>query len=244
MLLCNLLTLSRAGNSLAVAGLFVLWLAFLRLSDPGKSKREILESTRSRSKFAPLKLLWLRSRKFLALIAAASVVLFFLGETGRHRLSNRVDYGLTVKYDELRAELAKTSLRSFSEFPLTGVGLGNWHLPAARYGSEQFAGFRLDFAHNEYLQLAVELGITGVLLALFGVALFFFYTLKALSLSINNGARLDLLGSAIAVSLPLLHSLFDFPLHIPGLALLMAVAFAIHVRLIEQAFNADARIKQ
>lgn len=234
MLLCSLLTLSRAANSLAIFGIALLSISYLWLLPkpiPLRSKSSPKSASEKNGIFSQV---W-RRRLGLGLFfffGFGAVVSFLVGESARHALYERVDYGLTVKYEHLRAELSRASWELFEANPLLGVGLGNWHLAAGEFGSEEFAGFRLDYAHNEPLQLAAETGFLGMSLVLVGLGVLAYWTLRAWRYQLPAVVRLDLLGTSLAISLPILHSLVDFPLHMPALAVVMAVCLALHLRML------------
>src|SRR4029453_6646697 len=86
--------------------------------------------------------------------------------------------------------------------------------------------FRLEQAHNDYLQVLSDGGIVGAVLALSFVALLFY---KALSRArskddFRRGVALASLSGCFAV---LVHSFFDFTLHTTANALLFLVLAAL-----------------
>ncbi len=90
----------------------------------------------------------------------------------------------------------------------------------------------MDFAHNELLQLAAEVGALGTGIVLLGLVAVMFWTVKALRSELPAVVRLDLIGTTLALSLPIVHSFLDFPLHLPALAFLLAVCLALHLRML------------
>ena len=61
-----------------------------------------------------------------------------------------------------RSDLQRVTWRQFAEHPLLGVGPGNSNL---HYTSSSGQPVQAEYTHNEYLQLASEVGIPGVVLA-------------------------------------------------------------------------------
>jgi O-antigen ligase len=127
-----------------------------------------------------------------------------------------------------RIQVWRDSAPAVRDFWITGSGLGSFRYVSGRYRT--FGGrIFYSWAHNDYLQLAIELGLPGALLALWLLAAFF------------RRARLvrrDLLpdrplyalhaGFASALAAVAVHSLTDFSLHLPAnLALCAALAGAV-----------------
>ena len=86
-------------------------------------------------------------------------------------------------------------------------------------GGVEHAGVFVNAAHNEYLQAFMEMGIAGIAIcALFLVG----YVQRMAQLgSRESSRRFDMLQLAAGAALlpMILHSLFDFPLHIPANAI-------------------------
>ena len=109
-----------------------------------------------------------------------------------------------------------------------GAGLGSFDLVyRAAERLEDIDPFYLNHAHNDFAELWLEAGWPGVAL----VASF----LAWWALSVRRqwfGPRKDPLGRAgtIVIGLSLMHSLVDYPLRTPAMALVMALACALAVR--------------
>ena len=159
---------------------------------------------------------------------------FLLGNTGRQLATNRLEYGLATGFDENRLLLAGAAWSVFAAYPLFGSGLNTWHLTASRYIPRELAGWELDYAHNEYLQLFAEMGVGGVVLAVF----FFFFLIRSFNEAWKGiplpTDRVELAGFFCAVLLPLLHALVDFPFHLPATLIVSALVLAMYVRLVER----------
>lgn len=128
-----------------------------------------------------------------------------------------------------RLELWRDSLPAVADFWLTGSGLGSFRYVGPRYRS--FGGRTFfSWAHNDYLQLAIELGLPGALLVLWlGFAM----------LGKARRARDDLeesppmsqlhAGYAAALAAMVLHSATDFSLHLPANLALVAIVVGVVV---------------
>ena len=108
------------------------------------------------------------------MIVLATAVLFFsitLG-LGIFRLEEIPVFGdLGYLGDLKRLQLMKLSWLLFLEYPLEGVGLGNWITEVLRFDTEgsvlgdfYFAAISRPSSHNLYTELLAELGIAGITL--------------------------------------------------------------------------------
>ncbi len=123
-----------------------------------------------------------------------------------------------VIYDRTIAIIADT--------PLWGVGPGNFSAayPLFRDGQMMSEGL-INKAHSHYLHLAAELGFVGLALAI--ITQFYFLRIFVRGLLLHRERySCSTLGLSIWV-LASLHSLFDFPLQIPGLAIIVLALLTV-----------------
>jgi O-antigen ligase len=109
--------------------------------------------------------------------------------------------------------------------PFLGTGLGAFGVIYTRYDSRNGL-YRLEQAHNDYLQIFSDAGIVGAVLA-FSFVLLLFYKGFSRARSrddFRRGVALAALSGCFAV---LVHSFFDFTLHTTSNALLFLVLAAI-----------------
>jgi O-antigen ligase len=109
--------------------------------------------------------------------------------------------------------------------PYVGTGLGAFGVIYTKYDSRN-GMFRLEQAHNDYLQVLSDGGIVGAALGLSFVALLFYKALKRARSKddFRRGVALASLSGCFAV---LVHSFFDFTLHTTANALLFLVLAAL-----------------
>jgi O-antigen ligase len=128
--------------------------------------------------------------------------------------------------DESRWSLWKDTARLIGGHPLLGSGLGTFPVAFTRVQST-FLGRFVNHAHNDYLEIASDLGIPAA--ALFfgstGVLLVRVVRKAASSdVSFERAMALGCLGSIAAI---LLHSLTDFNLYIPANALVFSLILGL-----------------
>ena len=150
----------------------------------------------------------------------------------------------------------KTTFEMIKDYPLLGTGIGTFKINYLYYQAKYLnnnSGYirylaNAKEAHNEYLQIAAEMGLFG--LGVFGLIIYTFYTLiinfikkknndlskreingdentiiengncKIISLFENQEKdKIIVFGLLMGVTCFLIHSLFCFPLHVPALGL-------------------------
>lgn len=172
-----------------------------------------------------------RARAALVRVGLAlALVLLLMGGAvlfgGESALSRMVG---TVNLDDPttgRAHFWSMTLEIIRDHPVIGVGLGSYGLAYTQYDSRNGL-FRLEQAHNDYLQVMSDAGIIGVLLAIFFIVALFRmgFARRETDDVFRRGVATGALAGCFAV---LVHSFFDFTLHTTANALLflMLAAFA------------------
>ncbi len=124
-----------------------------------------------------------------------------------------------------RAHFWSVTLRVIKDHPLVGTGLGSFGAAYTQYDTRNGL-YRLEQAHNDYLQLASDAGLLGVVLGLFFVVVLFRAALARRETEdvFRAGVATGALVGCFAV---LVHSFFDFTLHTTSNALLFLVLAAL-----------------
>jgi tetratricopeptide (TPR) repeat protein len=117
------------------------------------------------------------------------------------------------------------ALEMTKDNPVLGLGIGNFKLHYLDYQAEyllkhpnyiKYNG-KAQEAHNEYLQIAAEMGILG--LAVFTTIIFIIYQsiLQFLRKSIKTEDMIIVFGLTLSMTCFLIHCMFTFPFHVPTL---------------------------
>jgi O-antigen ligase len=191
-----LMTRSRAGTVLAILAGTMAGLLTLR--------PVLVSTTRS-----------VRWRILIGAGLCAAALLALASSELAHRFAD------TERVDEARFAVYRATLRIIADNSSTGVGIGRFGdvFPGYRSGDIPAGGI-WDRAHNTYLQIAAEAGLPFLILALVPVLLVVLaFASDALS---RNATPVGILGLCI-LTMPILHSLVDYPGQIPGYSIPLAV---------------------
>lgn len=131
-------------------------------------------------------------------------------------------FSLDRLLQENRPTYWANTMRTFSDFPLFGTGLGTFGALYPAMGSE--AGpVSLVHAHNDYLEYLSELGLVGFSLLLGGILFVSVQAFLSWRTRKHSEAKGLALGALISIICILIHSLTDFNLHIPANMVLFSV---------------------
>jgi O-antigen ligase len=124
-----------------------------------------------------------------------------------------------------RAHFWSMTLKIIHDHPLVGAGLGAFSLAYTRYDTRNGL-FRLEQAHNDYLQVLADAGVVGAILGLFFIVALFRmgFQRRETEDRFRRGVVTGALAGCFAV---LVHSFFDFTLHTTSNALLFLVLAAL-----------------
>src|SRR5271165_6312616 len=154
-----------------------------------------------------------------------AIVIGLLVWIGGAELSQRIATagpGHSDLSSDIRAYINRDGLRMFLKKPVLGWGLGTFPIVYPQFRTF-YTNFFVNEAHNDYLQLLVEMGLLG-----FGTMLWFLLTLYARAIK-KIGNWTGEIGGATALACVLglsgilVHSVFDFNLQIPANAALFYV---------------------
>lgn len=144
-----------------------------------------------------------------ALVLVVLVLVLFLG--GDQSLVRGVGLSEQQDFSSGRLHFWSIALRIFADHPILGAGLDAFGVAFTKYDTWNGI-FRVEQAHNDYLQMLSDAGGLGLACVL---AFLFLLFKKSLSLiaSLQEGFRRDVAIGALAGCLGIaIHSFFDFPL--------------------------------
>lgn len=113
------------------------------------------------------------------------------------------------------------SLKIIRDYPLWGGGIGAWQWNYQRYQDRKLLS-EPDYAHNDILQLAADYGLAGAIIMVAVFVCFFWQAARGARRAKSSEERAFAVGAMLSVIAILVHSWFDFNLHIPANSILLA----------------------
>jgi len=126
-----------------------------------------------------------------------------------------------------RLAITRSILPMMANYPVLGLGLGNFKYLYPRYIVDKDQVSSSGYAHNDWVEAGIELGFIGIALVLAGVIIFLVRSLRLWHRRRNLhalGIGAGVLAGLISISF---HSYFDFNMHIPANPLTLAALLAI-----------------
>lgn len=127
-----------------------------------------------------------------------------------------------------RQEILANSVQLFDKFGLVGTGLGTFE-KAYRLVErpDQVSRYYVNHAHNDYLELAVETGLPGIILILLFLA---WWGRSTWQMAQSPAAEQFAFAGAIASAALLLHSAVDYPLRTAAMSAVFAMSLVLIVQ--------------
>ena len=180
----------------------------------------------------------------LVMVAVLAVGVLWVGGEG---FSGRLSEGITTEdtMDHLtRTAVWHSTWQLIKTHPLTGVGFGVYSLAITQF--QTGAGrFKLEQAHNDYLDLLANGGFIAAVLAIWFMVSVVIKTRNAFR-SKDRFRRAAALGAISGVLALLVHSLVDFGLQVTGIATVFAALIVISTadKRVDAALNENRKIIQ
>ncbi|NOX53117.1 MAG: O-antigen ligase family protein [Planctomycetes bacterium] len=165
------------------------------------------------------KLLW-------ALAGVGGLCLGMLLMLGTERLSKRLD---NWQSDD-RLRIWKANLDIARDFPVTGAGLASHREIYPIYLDQAFDNREYTHAENSYLQIAAEMGLPGLALALMAVLLCSYWCLAGLRLADSREIAAPLAAVTGSLAASAAHAFVDFIWYVPGCMVITGVLAACACR--------------
>lgn len=118
--------------------------------------------------------------------------------------------------------------RIFLDHPLLGAGLDSFAFAFTAYDTWN-GTYRIEQAHNDYLQILADAGIAGFVCAAAFIFLLFKHGRRAIRQSADSFRRSTATGALAGCAGILIHSFFDFPLRTPANAFFFLTLTALAV---------------
>ncbi|MHB8772550.1 MAG: O-antigen ligase family protein [Syntrophales bacterium] len=115
----------------------------------------------------------------------------------------------------------------FRDYPIVGVGVGNFRYAYGKYQSPVHNNLYVDYAHNDYAQFLAEAGVIGGILLIAGTGWYLVRTFRRWrqrSDPFAVGLGVAPFGALVAISI---HSISDYNLHRPANMLVLIAVIAI-----------------
>jgi O-antigen ligase len=164
-----------------------------------------------------------KSARLLGVGVALAVVLVLMFSIPSERLIERV--AMTQKGDlnstTDRFYMWQETIPLIKQFPMFGVGLGGYESNFEKFQAIAL-GYRIEFAHNDYLNFFAELGVVGFAILAAIVYGVFQRVFAGMSHRVDESRRFLIVacaGSLIAIAL---HSIVDFNMQMPANAMMLA----------------------
>lgn len=143
---------------------------------------------------------------------------------GIEKVAERLEQ--TSAMSESRDEVVRDSLVYLDDFILTGSGSGTFQFVFPHYRGADI-GLDYDYAHNDYIQFAVETGLIGLFLLAMLVIMTMIQSLRLMRKGTYSLHRGMAFASFMAMLALMIHSSVDFNLQIPANALLFMVILSL-----------------
>jgi O-antigen ligase len=165
-----------------------------------------------------------RLRLWVAVLAALLVVAAIAAFETTPIGSAKAEQSATTSVQS-RVDIMATTSRAISDFMPFGSGLGSFRSVYHLYESgDEVTSTYVIHAHNDYAELALELGVAGIVLILLFLA---WWTVAVVRVWRTAEAGPFARAAAIASAAVLIHSLVDFPLRTGAIAACFAMCLAL-----------------
>jgi O-antigen ligase len=126
------------------------------------------------------------------------------------------------------------TMRMIRDAPWFGTGIGSWQWVYQQYKRPDVIVSEPDYTHNDFLNLAADYGLVGAGMMLAIFIGFFRHAWCIARRGQNSDQRAFAIGAMTSVISILVHSWFDFNLHIPANSLLLAAIMGFTAAMTEQ----------
>jgi O-antigen ligase len=165
------------------------------------------------------------------MFGAAALATVFAVQFALYRIFERFDTGLLA---DARSAIARTTIEAAQAVMPFGAGLGTFVPVYAMFEKPQdlMIGTYVNHAHNEFLELWLETGIIGFILAGVFTIWFVSRSITVWQRSYRDGLEIDrrlVRAATVIIVLLAIHSLVDYPLRTGAMMAIAALACALMI---------------
>jgi len=177
------------------------------------------------------------SRKtFLAVSGIGLLIAASLCVYGYEMITQRFDefVGAVRQFETNgRVALWRSDAKAIADFPIAGTGLGSHREVCPMYHHDASTAINVEYTHAEsgYVQVALESGLPGLLLALTGIGLCVFWCFSSVCRAPDTRVLMCLAAVSASLAANFLHAAVDFVWYVPGLMAVVVVLAACACRL-------------
>jgi O-antigen ligase len=131
----------------------------------------------------------------------------------------------------MRYQVWRDSLDIFREFPFFGTGAGTFEAVFPRYQTTNTTT-TFEHAENDYVEVLTDLGLAGLVICLMMLVTYIVEVIRGWKLRKNvfvQSLGLGMLASVVAI---VVHSLFDFNLHVSANAMLLSIIAGLSIAIV------------
>jgi O-antigen ligase len=141
-----------------------------------------------------------------------------------------------------RKDFWLTALRIFKDHPIAGVGMDAFGAAYSIYDKSS-GMFRVEQAHNDYLQMLADGGVIGFAIIVSFVYLFVRKSLRTIRQASESHSKGIAVGAFAGCVAMLVHSFFDFPLRTPANSFVFLTLAALAVTQVPELKRKRSRDK-
>lgn len=159
-------------------------------------------------------------------VGMAVVLVIFAVAALRGPLSSEAFAGDLSDQPTSRRVIAETTTRAVADSVPVGTGLGTFSTVYRRYENpDRVTRQYANHAHNDYLEIVLELGIAGLLLILAFIAWWAMAVVRVWRSEVPGAGMAR--AASVAIGVVLLHSIVDYPLRTAAIGAVVAFACAL-----------------
>lgn len=154
--------------------------------------------------------------KFNLIIVFSILCAILISSISNKTIQNNIEDTVNITNDTGSTDRLRyygQAFQAFIEYPLTGIGIGNWKIYSIKYDSRTMNNYVVQYhTHNDYIQFFAEIGIGAIFYVLF-IVYFFIVIVRLFKLheKIDEDSIAILMISILGYCIYLIDSNLNFP---------------------------------